>query len=666
MDSPPHALDPEEILHRRKTHRSARSPSPIREAAPARATSELATVLDPEEILRRRKRSRSELATVLDPEEILRRRKKRRSARSPSPIHEAAPAPATSELATVLLSMLAWGLLSSNDCQKIARAGETDGIHDPLLHKIASAGNSGVWPANCRRDILGRCCSYVGALVPTQFQLQYKKFDLGYSTSSLDYMWSSLLNPLQVIEVMFQKQKNKWQDIMQGCRAFWSNVHAADPKLRNHPVLKKKKWQHRCIPIIFWGDGAEFSKKNNSSLVILAWKPLVDLGYTLPLYLLTLFTKQNFNSSSAPKEDTQTVLWSWVHFFLQAFYRGVHPPSQLDGSPWPAKSFEEKWAGQPLCDGECFGMIWDVAADWVFYAQDLGLPSPTAKEFCWLCKANRHPMEQSNSVPWTDFSDDAVYLTTFDLMNVKPSDHILWTLPGLSRFMALGDWMHTVDQGVGSHLCGSCCFDLWSEGEGTQESRLKQLWASLKEAYAELGLDVPKAFKLRTFFNGSDAYCILAGIKANDTKHMVYALHNVLHKRSCTTILARQRRACFDALVSMYNSLSEHGLFFPDSVAKSFLQSCKHFLQHYAVCAQLSRTSTPPKPTYNLVPKFHLFLHIAYYAQYQSPRATWTYEWESFAKVVLKSAKMCMAGTPTSGVPNKVLENHCLALGLIR
>jgi len=73
---------------------------------------------------------------------------------------------------------------------------------------------------------------------------------------------------------------------------------------------------------------------------------------------------------------------------------------------------------------------------------------------------------------------------------IKPSQHPIWNIPGLTRYHAPGDLMHTGCLGVILWLLGSVLWELLYDCDyftGTVKSRLEQLWHEIDLAYDALG-----------------------------------------------------------------------------------------------------------------------------------------------------------------------------------
>ena len=104
-------------------------------------------------------------------------------------------------------------------------------------------------------------------------------------------------------------------------------------------------------------------------------------------------------------------------------------------------------------------------------------------------------------------------------------------------------------------------------------------------------------------------------------------------------------------------------MYFAESQADQLLGLCKIFTKTYTVCNKYARDKGY-LPIYHFVPKFHLLMHIAINAKWLSPRASWCYEWEAFAKTIIRAARACTAATNVNAVPTKVMENYCLSLSL--
>ena len=110
-----------------------------------------------------------------------------------------------SELAYVILVLLAWGRISSVEAQKLAVAGMNDGLKNQyaMLEAIASAGTSGKYAQNTRRDILKRCNPHQKAnFAGHVFEQPISKMDHGAWTTTLDFCKGCILSPLRVLEAI--------------------------------------------------------------------------------------------------------------------------------------------------------------------------------------------------------------------------------------------------------------------------------------------------------------------------------------------------------------------------------------------------------------------------------------------------------------------------------
>ena len=79
--------------------------------------------------------------------------------------------------------------------------------------------------------------------------------------------------------------------------------------------MQKRKGRNRAVPMVMWGDAAEFAKKHGTYILIMGWTILLDLGFEAPICLLLALTKQHFNKSTTTfGDDTAHVIYSWVTF----------------------------------------------------------------------------------------------------------------------------------------------------------------------------------------------------------------------------------------------------------------------------------------------------------------------------------------------------------------
>ena len=246
------------------------------------------------------------------------------------------------------------------------------GVRDPTTHgnpcirALAMMGNRGRSPQNIQRDLLlflgepsipkarrvvinqrvreKRTANYSVCPTLTLIIMPHVLFHHLYTTRR-DKFWKFLLGVENAAEAKVRLS------------TFWEGVaRVRDPRLKDHPMIRKPNWQYRMLPIAIHGDEVAVVRQNRSgseSLDVLTWLcPLGD-GNSLELkwYIASLF-------SSCKSSTTETELWAHVIWSLEALADGVFPLYNCGANPedriaWRQGSSDALLAGRELAEGFC-------------------------------------------------------------------------------------------------------------------------------------------------------------------------------------------------------------------------------------------------------------------------------------------------------------------------
>lgn len=188
-----------------------------------------------------------------------------------------------------LVELFAYGDIAATDVQHVA--GETvrdlkgrlpeslweQAIH-PMLLAASQIGASGEAPGNCKRDLL-RLVAEDNHLPETTMVPSWAKSPDGSHVGRVQ-VEIPVLPPHLLLPAIAAHHPEVWQRLVDAdrTRRFWENLHPDDPKLREHPMLRKPRWQERAIPLTLHGDSIELTKT----------KPIVSLTViSLSLMLAT-------------------------------------------------------------------------------------------------------------------------------------------------------------------------------------------------------------------------------------------------------------------------------------------------------------------------------------------------------------------------------------------
>ena len=113
-------------------------------------------------------------------------------------------------------------------------------------------------------------------------------------------------------------------------------------------------------------------------------------------------------------------------------------------------------------------------------------------------------------------------------------------------------------------------------------------------------------------------------------------------------------------LHKMYGIIMGSGMFLSTPDFKKAFEHCQQFLVHY----KWLHVEAAGSGMYHMVPKFHYLLHVMWFGQWLSPRATWCYPFEDVVGLLKLSAAACSAGTPTYNIPRKIMQNCMFGLSI--
>ena len=120
--------------------------------------------------------------------------------------------------------------------------------------------------------------------------------------------------------------------------------------------------------------------------------------------------------------------------------------------------------------------------------------------------------------------------------------------------------------------------------------------------------------------------------KAMEARHLIVPmLHLFRGFRRSHALLGNHDghvMSCYTALLGFYDSLENTGLFLGRGDAVRLLEVIERLLLHYNWLRCWSRQLG--ETMYKTTTKHHSLWHLAYFAQFMSPRASWTYAFEDF------------------------------------
>ena len=567
----------------------------------------------------------------------------------------------SSKLVDVLVEFWGWRSISANMLQDIANAACEDFRAwvptdlrlqpPPKWEQLAKLGGHGQHPNNVRRDLLRACP--VTECVPRAVLINVpcKTTKMNLASLPIDTNIPIML-PSVVLETLWRYHPNLFSKFIgPGLPKFWGTIKDGDPRLWMNPMTRIADWQQKFIPLILHGDGVRFTMRGNNLLCV-QFAGLLSVGFSwLDIWHIVNFPKscRTYATDHGPSNDTWQRIWAFIHHDLAACFHGVHPLLDPDGAEWPEASLNRAYAGQPLCGG-MRAIVWTIASDYEFAVNELGFPHWNKPQPCGWCPCTKADVQDARlDAPWKL----ELYEPHREPFVVSP--HVVWRLPGISRFTYMGDWQHGWDLGPIVRLLGSTFNDLIAVDSkpysGNIQMRWAGLWADIQWAYDKLGI-VHGRLQTLTPKMASDKKGFLQ-CKSAVAKTLIAPVLEILKKWYDGSELAGHRLVCFENALQIYDTVAAHGLVMPDAAAQTILGCIERFLLHLSACGDISTGR------YTMVTKCHYIWHIfGQFARWQSPKAASCYPFEDHVGKIQQAAAACATAVPMHRVPAKFRDSY--------
>jgi hypothetical protein len=575
----------------------------------------------------------------------------------------------SSKLAGALIDLWSWGALSAPMLQMLASAAACDvqaardhGLHFVDLDNLARLGAHGQFPNNTRRDLMRSLSSTAHQPTPLLVRIPYVNHKA--DKNLVQYTDVPVLMPNELFDCMFHHFRPHFDTLLQGdLSAFWRNVSMDDPKMQHNPLLDESNFANKYVPMTVFGDAVAYTTAGNS-LHTLCWGGLLGSGWSWKsVFLLALLPKVCCCSVAKHGVSSLNEIWAYIRLGFEALFRGQHPLTDIHGEPWPANSWQAHLAGRDIAGGTFRGVVWTIAADLEYAANQFGVNHWSALQPCLHCDARRDdPMCNVR-----DVSEHAAWRSTLRAPEHRGvSDHEIWSIPGISAFSYVGDWMHTCDLGVLTYMHASVCHDLIDAdgplgGAFDITRRVERLWVAIQKHYDLTGTTKRLANLTVGMLGGKGAVFPSLACKANESRHLVKPMLSLLremNKGDRASLHRLRAYECLDEACMIVNSTPE--FFLNDRQWQNLWRSANEFVLHYNWLTNYSieRGASRYSPAY----KVHAFLHICQYAKHLHPRASWCYVYEDFIGRIKRLAVSSARGTSMHRLPRKVVAQYLVAL----
>ena len=507
------------------------------------------------------------------------------------------------------------------------------------MDRMAAMGASGEHPQNCFRAL---------------------KNLLGLPSGAPTFYWAEIptvrgprtphpfLLPHQFFSAYFSAEKAKWLSTIRGpskaALEFWRSMEGSD-FLRLHPSMPRSLWA-KTIPLGMHGDGAAFSHQD--SVYTFSWNSLLGCGTTVQKrFVCTLIRKSDMVAETL---DSIAQVMSWS---FNALLAGESPSSDWENKPLAG-------GGAQLADG-WRGALCQLRGDWAFYKELFHFPQwNSAERMCFMCRAS----SRDGPLAWVRFGPGAGWRKT------------KWTHEAYLRFLrgaglaipallvlcvgfrldcVMVDVLHTVDQGVASHIVANV---LWTFavcrkvfGGKTQQEQVANLFAHMNAWYKKVKEKTKLKGKLTVERLRTKGDWPKLKAKAAATRHLARYALQLCFEFASTAAEDRQMVAVCQLLVRFYEIMESESQFLGAAAKRELPTLGSQLVGIYTGLATAAKNKG--LKMWKLHPKLHLFLHLTEWQclSYGNPRYYWTYADEDLQGNMSEVAKSVHPSTmPTSAM----------------
>ena len=290
-----------------------------------------------------------------------------------------------------------------------------------------------------------------------------------------------------------------------------------------------------------------------------------------------------------------------------------------------------------------------LRGDWAFYTEVFGFPQWNAAErMCWLCRAS----STIRPLAWTRMGPDAGWRETrwthesyieFLRAASLAIPVLLTSVVGSRLECVMVDVLHTVDQGVASHIIANIFWLLavlrGVFGGRAQEERIANLFAHMKSWYKGWKPSSRLQGKLSVERVRTQGGWPKLKAKAAATRHLAeYAL---LLMQEFGTPEDRPVLAMSQLLCRFYQILSDESMFLGHDARRELPTVGRRLAMLYASVAE--KAARDGIKMWKMHPKLHIFLHLCEWqgVEVGNPRFFWTYADEDLVGLLVEVAQSC-------------------------
>ena len=244
-----------------------------------------------------------------------------------------------SALATLLVTLFAWGVFSPQRVQEIAhlaisdfdRAKESgnDRILDDL-RGLASIGTYGAHSGKCHSDLMNKVGKISKLPEPLQVKIDLKP--------PMNTAVQGILLPHEVFNAIYRFYPKTWTSSilpsLERMRQFRGSV-SGHPQMQNHPLLEREGYNQWTIPIAIHGDGVPIvgiGKGWSRVMTLFSWYSLLGQGATSDLLIWVWGVYDKLLTGSLREEHGSLFqFFKILRWSFMALWEGKWPSANHEG-----------------------------------------------------------------------------------------------------------------------------------------------------------------------------------------------------------------------------------------------------------------------------------------------------------------------------------------------
>ena len=313
-------------------------------------------------------------------------------------------------------------------------------------------------------------------------------------------------------------------------------------------------------------------------------------------------------------------------------------------------------------------IICQCRGDWQFYCDAFYFPQwNTGRRMCWLCQAS----STARDLSWTDCSAESGWRSTMFnhesfVKRMRDQGEALPILfkevVGFRLECVMIDVLHTVDQGIASHIIGSIFWLLAVVrgvfGGRSMKEKVKRLDAKLQQWYKDTKCTsrIQGPLSVDKLRNASKSAKLKA--KAAATRHVAKFALLLMQTFGTNSLEDRLALLVAQHLCEFYEILNSESMFLSESARKRIPTVGQQLAYAFMKLSSLAEDAN--QKLWRMVPKLHLWEHLTeWQALYHgNPRYFWTYGDEDLVGFMVEIAETCHPRTMAISTVMKWLHLH--------